>query len=83
MEKTVFPYDPKWEHTDFAPPNKRILQFHDVTEYQQRPIHDEYLHFLADLQKVCLTTVSPSSQKKYQKQLRMRSSTFSRGCSGS
>ena len=52
MENIVFPYDPKWENVTFEAPAKKIIQFNDVTEYQQRPIHDEYLNFLADLQKV-------------------------------
>ena len=37
---------------EFKSPAKRIVNFQDVTEYQQRPIFQEYLDFLADLQKV-------------------------------
>jgi hypothetical protein len=51
-ENVVFPYDPKWEQVKFETPAKRIINFNDVTEYQQRPIHQEYLDFLVDLQKV-------------------------------
>ena len=40
MENNIFPYDTKWESVDFQPPAKRIINFNDVTEYQQRPIHD-------------------------------------------
>ena len=36
----AFPYDTKWETVTFLPPAKRIINFNDVTEYQQRPIHD-------------------------------------------
>jgi hypothetical protein len=65
MENTVFPYDAKWEQVEFQPAAKRIISFQDVTEYQQRPIHDEYLDFLADLQKVSIPARSPSSPKRY------------------
>lgn len=52
MESVIFPYDAKWEQTQFQEPAKRIIEFSDVIEYQQRPIHQEYLDFLTDLQKV-------------------------------
>jgi hypothetical protein len=55
MENQVFPYDAKWEQVQFAPASKKIITFQDVNEYQQRPIHDEYLDFLSDLQKVALS----------------------------
>lgn len=66
MENTTFPYDSKWETVTFAAPAKRIIVFQDVTEYQQRPIHDEYLNFLADLQKVNLQKSRTLSARKYQ-----------------
>lgn len=40
MQGVVFPYDKKWETVEFSTPAKKIISFQDVTEYQQRPIHD-------------------------------------------
>ena len=57
MENTKFPYDPKWETVTFEAPTKKIINFNDVTEYQQRPVHDEYLDFLTDLQKVIISSM--------------------------
>lgn len=76
-ENIVFPYDPKWEQVKFETPAKRIINFNDVTEYQQRPIHQEYLDFLADLQKVPSHRSSPSFPKKYQTLHRPKSSIYS------
>lgn len=75
-ENIVFPYDTKWEQVKFETPAKRIINFNDVTEYQQRPIHQEYLDFLADLQKVPLCLGSQSFLKKYQTLSRPRSSKY-------
>jgi hypothetical protein len=38
-ENIIFPYDKRWEDVEFKAPAKRIISFQDVTEYQQRPIH--------------------------------------------
>jgi hypothetical protein len=40
MQSVIFPYDKKWESVEFSAPTKKIISFQDVTEYQQRPIHD-------------------------------------------
>ena len=40
MQSMIFPYDKKWESVEFSTPTKKIISFQDVTEYQQRPIHD-------------------------------------------
>lgn len=66
MQETLFPYLPAWENAKFEPPAKRIINFNDVSEYQQRPIHQEYLEFLTDLQKAVLSkkiSDTPDSQK--------------------
>ena len=66
MESVIFPYDAKWEQTQFQEPAKRIIEFSDVIEYQQRPIHQEYLDFLTDLQKVQVRLLRPFSPKRFQ-----------------
>ena len=64
MENLVFPYDSKWEEVQFKPASKPIVTFQDVTEYQQRPIHEEYLNFLTDLQRVNMPPCRPSPPRR-------------------
>ncbi len=77
MENTAFPYDSKWEAVTFNAPTKPIVSFGDVNEYQQRPIHDEYLNFLADLQKVHNLLSRQFSPRKYQIHLILLNSIYS------
>lgn len=67
--ESIFPYDTKWETAKFTAPYKPIINYKDVDEYKQRPIHDEYLNFLTDLQKVLRSPRSPFSPRRSQTHL--------------